>query len=408
MDNRREDLSILGGAKVGMTEKEQIALLSIVKTIENISNGVYVDMEPMTADTAISEEIGVLFDKVSTLNRLYGESRNFIVDLSRGKLNTNSPRGNSFANPYKQLHSELMHLTWQIQQIAEGDYDQKVSFSGDFSTAINKMIEALRERENLRIRNMENEAKMIEYTNKLRISNETKDRLFSIISHDLRNPFGVIVGFSNILLSEVRSGSIDQLESYAQAINDSALRTQELLSNLLEWARLQTGSITVIPQYIDLNSIIRSNIEIADVTAREKNISILFDNEDNKPLFTDKAIVNTILRNLLGNAVKYTPDGGNISISIEQNPDYYKISVTDSGVGMSQENLDKLFHIDTIQSTPGTNREKGTGLGLVLCYDFVKKLGGEIGVESQLGQGSTFFFTIPINQPDQDEALLFS
>lgn len=365
-----------------MNDNDQKTLAKLIEIVEQISSGNR-PLRMVAGDIERSDNplLNELSDKLALLTNQYEECFQFILDLSRGKLKTTIPLRNLFANPYKQLHSELRYLTWQIKEISDGDYDQQVYFSGDFSYAINKMVIALRERQVL--------------ADKLKESNATKDKLFAIIAHDLRNPFNTIINSSELLMQLIDMESYDEAKLCAGMINDSATHTYSLLMNLLEWSRLQTGRITVNAMEVDLRFIIVSNIQIANLTAEPKNIRILFDDNAHYPIVADGAILNTILRNIIGNAIKYTPENGTITITIDRNEGFHSISVTDSGVGIPEERMKDLFRLDSIQSTPGTNKENGTGLGLVLCRDFVHLIGGDITVQSQPGKGSTFTFTVP-------------
>ncbi len=328
-------------------------------------------------------EIDALADKIWTLNEQYRQFRTFILDLAAGKLNTYPPRGNSFAAPYKQLHSDLKHLTWQIQQIADGDYSQQVTFSGDFALAINKMILDLRERRTL--------------SDLLRESNQTKDKLFSIIAHDLKNPFNTMVGMSNLLIDEVEAGRMENIPELAKAIQEAGSSGYALLINLLEWSRLQSNRIIVSLAPVNLRTIILGNIHYLTPTAKAKEIAIRYADVDEYPLTSDSNILNTILRNLISNAIKFSYPASKIEVCVNGTPETYRVSVRDHGVGIPEETMSKLFRIDAQKSTRGTSYEEGTGLGLVLCKELIEKIDGEIEVESTCGKGSTFTISIPIN-----------
>ncbi|MDR0972363.1 MAG: HAMP domain-containing histidine kinase [Prevotellaceae bacterium] len=365
-----------------MTENEREIVRRITDVLEKMASGRKPSrIEYTETDAPDDSTLMELEAKVVELNNLYAESYRFILDLARGKLNGDPPPHNNFVTPFKQLQSELRHLTWQIEQIAAGDLDQMVYFSGDFSRAINQMIDDLREREELR--------------QQLADSNHAKDKLFSIIAHDLRNPFNAIVGFSEMMVQMVNMASPADLKQFAEMIHTSAKQTYNLLLNLLEWSRVQTGRIDVKPMEGDLALLIRTNVNISSITAEPKQIQIYYDGGDSYPVTTDAAIFNTILRNLISNAIKYTPERGEIRISVDTNNRFYYISVHDTGMGMSEEDVQKLFRLDVIHTTNGTNQEKGTGLGLILCKEFVTMLGGDIYVESEKGKGSTFTFSIP-------------
>lgn len=240
-----------------------------------------------------------------------------------------------------------------------------------------------------------NEQALKESEIQLKALNATKDKLFSIIAHDLRTPFNAIIGFSRILGEHVKNGDIGEIEEYADIINKSSQNAMGLLSNLMEWALSQTGRMIFSPKRLDVNSLINNNIEFYTEIANQKSITLR--NSANVPVFVDadKAMINTVLRNLSSNAIKFTSTGGTILLWSQSAGSETKIAVQDSGVGLSQAAIEKLFRLDTLESTCGTQNEKGTGLGLVLCKEFIEKHQGHIGVESELGKGSVFFFTLP-------------
>jgi len=225
--------------------------------------------------------------------------------------------------------------------------------------------------------------------------NATKDRFFSIISHDLRSPFNSIVGFSDLLATQVRNKDYQGIERYARIIRESSEKAMELLTNLLEWSRAQTGSIDFAPEYIELVTTIQEVVELLDEPARQKSITIKQELPSNLPVMADKAMIHTILRNLLSNGIKFTHPGGRITIGLEKQTDQVVVSVTDTGIGIPPHDIGRLFQMDQNYSRPGTQKETGTGLGLLLCKEFVELHGGTINAESQPHQGSNFRFTIP-------------
>ena len=373
-------------------------IVKLAETIDRILSGSICNKEDLD-NFPVSQipEVNTLSEKVSDLVQQYCDSRNFVIGLARGRLDLHPPRHNRFADPYKQLHSELSHLTWQITQIADGDYNQRVSFSGDFSESMNKMIAALRERRELADKVIENEKRLMEYAEKLKHSNATKDKLFSIIAHDLRNPFNALINLSEMLVPELETGNSDMAVEYTRMMHDSAVEGYQLLLNLLDWARQQGGKIVYKPKLFDVKNVINSNISIVALSAASKDITIEFAADGEWTLNSDDAIFSTVFRNLLSNAVKYTPNGGHIVVKITNVSGFYNISVKDSGVGIPADKLERLFKNEGMASTPGTNSESGTGLGLMLCSDFVNMLGGKIWVESIEGEGSTFSFSVPVD-----------
>lgn len=229
----------------------------------------------------------------------------------------------------------------------------------------------------------------------LRDLNSAKDKLFSIIAHDLKNPFFGIIGFSEILCEDYDELSDDERKKFAKDINELADNTHTMLENLLEWSRQQTGRIEFNPKNFDVTSLIHESINAAYHQAKIKNIKIDSRVSGTIKVHADQNMINTVIRNLLSNAIKFTMPGGHIEVTTAMNDTKVLISIKDNGVGMDENTLRKLFNInDTIKSS-GTSGEKGTGLGLILCKEFVERNGGSISVQSVLDNGSTFTFSIP-------------
>ena len=226
--------------------------------------------------------------------------------------------------------------------------------------------------------------------------NATKDRFFSIISHDLKSPFNSILGLSDILMEN--KGKIDDEDICFQIelIQGASQNAYKLLLNLLEWSRLQTNSISCEIQRVNLPFMISDNIDLLKAQARNKGLEIVFDNTTECFVNADKHMLDSILRNLISNAIKYTKKG-EVKIDLKKDQDVCEISITDTGVGMNQECINNLFSIDKSFSMPGTNDEPGTGLGLILCKEFVEKNGGSIKASSLEGKGSVFTVAIAVS-----------
>lgn len=228
--------------------------------------------------------------------------------------------------------------------------------------------------------------------------NDTKDKLFSIIAHDLRSPFNTILGYSELLIENVKDFELAKSEKYSRIINSSAKNTLILLDNLLNWAKSQTGQLRFNPQKIILSKVILEIIDLNNSHTRAKNISLHYSPFDEIKVYADLSMLKTVLRNLISNAIKFTNPEGNINISVISAQKQTEISISDNGVGMNDETRKNLFDISTNKTTKGTANEKGSGLGLVLCKEFVEKHGGKIWVISELGKGSEFKFTLPLNK----------
>jgi len=231
----------------------------------------------------------------------------------------------------------------------------------------------------------------------LQEANLTKDRFFSIIAHDLKNPFNAILGYTELLLSEFDILNKEDQKEYIENINLSAQSTFNLLENILEWSRSQMGKIEFNPQQFDLSKLINDVILLCRSQAVAKNIRLISKVKYKTHVYADDYMVKTILRNLLTNAIKFT-DKGEVIIETESSDSKVLISVIDSGIGIKDDMVDKLFSIGHNVKTAGTNNEKGTGLGLILCKEFVNKNGGDIWVNRMKNQGTIFNFTLPTKE----------
>lgn len=229
--------------------------------------------------------------------------------------------------------------------------------------------------------------------------NHQKNRFFSIIAHDLRSPFNSILGFSEILADADRKLPPEKTREYAQVIRETARNVFELLEQLLEWARLQMNRVTFEPGPLDLREASRLAASATQAQAEQKGVAVSVD-MPSLLAHADAGMIETVLRNLLGNAVKFTPSGGRISIVAGEtdaatDAGMVALAVRDTGVGMTEEQIDGLFRLDRHQSTPGTDNEPGTGLGLLLCRELIDKHDGRIRVESEPGTGTTFTIVLP-------------
>ena len=231
----------------------------------------------------------------------------------------------------------------------------------------------------------------------LKVLNSTKDKLYSIIAHDLRSPFNGILGFPDLLLNSVNPLDLDKTIKYSTHINSTAKSTLVLLDNLLDWEKSQTGKINFSPEKLILSNIIYEIIDISNSNTKIKNISLNFNKSDDFDVFADINMLKTVLRNLISNAIKFTNSNGKIDIYTVQKQNMVEITISDNGIGMSNDKCNKLFNIGTDIITRGTAGEKGFGLGLLLCKEFVEKQGGKIWAESEIGKGSNFKFTLPLN-----------
>jgi signal transduction histidine kinase len=225
--------------------------------------------------------------------------------------------------------------------------------------------------------------------------NSTKDKFFSIIAHDLKNPFNTILGFSELLNMKYDTLSEEKKLRYMEVIFSSSKNIYNLLENLLQWARTQTDKIAFEPIVFSLKQLVEQNINLLKENITTKKIKIEHKITDSCDVYADRNMINTVIRNLLTNAIKFTQSGGDIAINTLRKNSQIEISVQDSGIGMSAEETEKIFRVDANFSRSGTDGETGTGLGLILCKEFITKNGGKIWVESDPGKGSRFLFTLP-------------
>jgi PAS domain S-box-containing protein len=239
------------------------------------------------------------------------------------------------------------------------------------------------------------ENKLKESENQLKELNATKDKLFSIIAHDLRSPFNSILGFSELLIQNSSEFEVHESEEYIGIINESAKNTLILLDNLLNWAKSQTGQLSFDPKTVDFSAIISEIILLEKSIANNKNISLDYLSNEEMIVYADPNMLSTVLRNLISNAIKFTRFGGNIRVFALPKKDHVEIKIWDDGIGMHEEKRKNLFFITSDTTSIGTANENGSGLGLVLCKEFVEKNNGKIWAESEEGKGSTFYITLP-------------
>jgi len=242
------------------------------------------------------------------------------------------------------------------------------------------------------------EDQLIQYADELKILNAAKDKFFSIISHDLRSPFNSLLGITEYISQSYDDLSPTEIRESVKNIYSSSQKLYNLILNLLEWSRLQSGRFEIDKTEIELENLIDEMKNLYTESATAKNISISAEIAENLFILADKYMIETILRNLLSNAIKFTREGGKIKVQAIAKGSFAEIAVIDNGVGITKENLKNLFRIDEQFRRDGTANEKGTGLGLILCKEFVEKNSGTITVESEEGKGSRFSITIPLHK----------
>jgi len=241
----------------------------------------------------------------------------------------------------------------------------------------------------------EAEEKIKENEKRLLELNSDKDRFMSILAHDLKSPFNCVIGLSEILMEQVESKNLEGIGKYAKTIMESSQQVMELLSNLMEWSRSQTGRMAFNPEPTNLECLINEIRNLFNEMACQKSINLSSMVDSLIKINLDRAMIGTVLRNLITNAIKFTPYGGSVKVSASGNKEEITVKVADNGIGIPKSIQKRLFRIDENYTTPGTNNEQGSGLGLLLCKEFVEKHGGRIWIESEPGMGSTFYFSLP-------------
>lgn len=280
--------------------------------------------------------------------------------------------------------------------------EQNRILESEVASRTKELVEANKEIE-LKNESLSDNQKTIEQkNNELSHTLETKNRLLSIIAHDLKNPLGAVVGVLELLFKNFSRYQDDKKFKLIDAAYISSKKLQDELLNLLEWARSQSRNLSYSPGYCDLTALVNESMQLLDETARTKNIKLNFTTTDRINGYVDSRMISTVIRNLIGNAIKFTPENGKIEVNLKINDITVELSVCDSGVGMSQEQMDSLFNPEEFNSTYGTNSEKGTGLGLKICHEFVLKNNGKILVNSEKDKGTTFTVILPrfnVNKP---------
>ena len=240
--------------------------------------------------------------------------------------------------------------------------------------------------------------KISEIAFELKKANRTKNKLFSIIAHDLKNPFQGIIGFSEMIKEDAEKQNLNKIKKFAEYIFNVSEQTYKLLDNLLNFTRNQIGLIKYNPEIINIKEIVEEGIILVQSTAEVKGVKLIDETNHKHTAYADESMISTVIRNLISNAVKFTSEGGYVKVQTENSNDKVVIKIIDCGVGIKEDDISKLFKADLNFTTFGTENEKGTGLGLVVCKDFAVKNGGTITVKSEVGKGSTFTVTLPANK----------
>jgi signal transduction histidine kinase len=242
----------------------------------------------------------------------------------------------------------------------------------------------------------EKEIRLLEHSEELQAAKDSKDKFFSIIAHDLRSPFQALLSISELLFTEAESLAPSDIKQMSHGLNTALQKQYGLLNDLLDWSRLQSDSFSLVKETAILSELVAEVIGPLTIAASGKEIKIINNIPDDLTVNADLNMLKLVIRNLVGNSIKFTNPGGAVSISAEKSNEEIIVSVCDNGIGISPEDLPKLFSAGMHFSTAGTMNEAGSGLGLVLCGEIIEKHGGKIFAESKAGMGSKFSFTLPL------------
>ena len=374
-NNTKEDLTLEDSQEQNNKLKQKI------ENLENAQDIIFEQFRELELQRLDIEKQQRKLEENSSKNRertieLFGR----MVDLKRAKK-TITLQNEQLELQRKEIekHQEL------VEKSSQKFRERTIELFG-------KMIDLKKAKKTISQQNEELE----EQRKQLRELNASKDKFFSIIAHDLRNPIAGFLNLTDVLSTNFDVFSEAESKEFINVMNEASKQLYNLLENLLQWSRAQTGSISYEPQYVAIKKLVDETLDALLVNIENKKLKVNVKVDDKLVAYIDQNMIATVIRNLLSNAIKFSPESSSIKLRAEQKNNVIVFSVVDNGVGMSKENKEKLFKIDQHLTTPGTSDEKGSGLGLILCKEFIEKNKGEIWVESQLNKGSEFSFTIPI------------
>jgi signal transduction histidine kinase len=248
--------------------------------------------------------------------------------------------------------------------------------------------------------------KLAAQSSELEALNDLKDKFFSFVAHNLKNPFNTIMGFAELMQRSTESRDAQKTRQYSSLIYDLSSQVQKVLSNLLDWSRLQRRSFEVRPETVELTSLAKDVLEMNNKEAARKDINLSINDYGSVFVTADRSMVTTVLQNLVSNAINFTPAAGQITIECHEKGQFGEVTVTDTGSGISKANLERLFHFDFSQSKIGSSDSSGAGLGLIICHEMLVKNGGNISAKSEHGKGSRFTFTLPLATRHENGSLI--
>jgi signal transduction histidine kinase len=300
-------------------------------------------------------------------------------------------------------HANIEGITNAINKANLYRYIPKPWDRDDLILTVREAVRSFLQEEEIKKKNAELESinenleKLVEErTYELEQANATKDKFFSIIAHDMKDNFGGLLGYTEVLSSDFERFPEEEKKTIVTAIRQVAEQTYKLLQNLLEWANIQTGNMPFKAERFPLTSFILDEFTLLNGYANKKQQTLEFKPGEETIVLADESMISSVMRNLVGNAIKFTPENGKIAVTTSRKDNMAVVTIQDNGVGISAENLTRLFKVNESVKTYGTNQEDGTGLGLILCKEFINKNGGEISIDSKIGSGTTVTFTIPM------------
>ncbi|MBU8891255.1 MAG: hypothetical protein KOO66_00640 [Bacteroidales bacterium] len=364
------------------SQEEKIKLTEKIASLENGQDIIFEQFRELELQRLNIDKQQKILEEASEKFRgktidLFGK----LVDLKKAKK-TISLQNKKLSKQQKEIEEHQEELEKSNQKFRE----RTIELFG-------KMIDLKKAKKTISIQKEEIE----KHREKLSALNASKDKFFSIIAHDLRNP---IAGFLN--LTEILSGNFEvfsekESKEFIDVMNQASKQLYNLLENLLQWSRSQTDSISFNPQIVSVKSMIENTIDTLMINIENKEIKVNIKAEEKTMVYADENMITTVIRNLLSNAIKFSHPGEPISIRCNQKDNFVEISIIDNGVGINKTDQEKLFKIDQQVTTQGTSEEKGSGLGLILCKEFIAKNNGKIWVESELNKGSAFIFSLPVH-----------
>ena len=381
--------------------KEKIEILKSIAIFSELEDAILKQIAFLLVNVNIEKNEEV-FHKGDRLNAMYIIVSGSVVVHDEEHIFTQFGERDYFGE-YSLIDSYVRSATVTAQaqthllRLNQEDFLQIIEDNVEVSKAVLKaLIKRLRDNNILEERLTRNSIEIEKQKKELEELNATKDKFFTIIAHDLKNPFNTVIGLTELLMDRYDTYKDAKRKEFIYQINKFSNNVFNLLEDLLQWAKSQTGRIEINREKVDIYELVCENKALYDNKAIEKGIEIRSEVKSGEFAYIDRNMISTVLRNLICNSVKFTKSGGKIVIKVKHIDKHIEIEVSDTGIGIPESHISKIFSIDSSHSTMGTDEETGTGLGLIISKEFVKKNSGTINVISTEGVGSSFKFTVPI------------